>query len=91
MPDFLTALGAPAGLGVLVTGLLLGIRHGIDWDHIAAITDITSTTAAAASAEAAHEEQHRAVSGHHHGHGGRIELQAHDAGPGAATLAPAMR
>ena len=91
VPDFLTALGAPAGLGVLVTGLLLGIRHGIDWDHIAAITDITSTTAAAASAEAAHEEQHRAVSGHHHGHGGRIELQAHDAGPGAATLAPAMR
>jgi hypothetical protein len=89
--DALTALGAPAGLGVLVTGLVLGIRHGIDWDHIAAITDITSTTAAAASAEAAHEEQHRAVSGHHHGHGGRIELQAHDAGPGAATLAPAMR
>ncbi len=30
----------------LVGGALaLGIRHGIDWDHIAAITDITSTTA----------------------------------------------
>src|SRR5690349_19057604 len=82
---------SPAGLGVLVTGLALGIRHGIDWDHIAAITDITSTTAAAASAEAAHEEQHRSVSGHHHGHGGHHELHAHDAGPGAATLAPAMR
>jgi high-affinity nickel permease len=26
--------------------LALGIRHGIDWDHIAAITDITSTAAA---------------------------------------------
>jgi high-affinity nickel-transport protein len=26
--------------------LALGLRHGIDWDHIAAITDITSTTAA---------------------------------------------
>jgi hypothetical protein len=89
--DLFTAFGAPAGLGVLVTGLVLGIRHGIDWDHIAAITDITSTTAAAAAAEAAHEEQHRAVSGHHHGHGGRFELRAHDAGPGAATLAPAMR
>lgn len=25
------------------TSLLLGLRHGIDWDHIAAITDITST------------------------------------------------
>jgi hypothetical protein len=89
--DLFTAFGAPAGLGVLVTGLVLGIRHGIDWDHIAAITDITSTTAAAAAAEAAHEEQHRAVSGHHHGHGGRFEMRAHDAGPGAATLAPAMR
>ena len=50
---------SPAGIGVLATGLALGIRHGIDWDHIAAITDITSTTAAAGVAEAAHEEQHR--------------------------------
>jgi len=82
---------SPAGLGVLVTGLALGIRHGIDWDHIAAITDITSTTAAAGAAEAAHEEQHRSVSGHHHGHGGALEFHAHDAGPGAATLAPATR
>lgn len=32
------------GLSLLGTGLLLGIRHGIDWDHIAAITDIASTT-----------------------------------------------
>ena len=84
-------VATPAGISVLVTGLALGIRHGIDWDHIAAITDITSTTAAAGIAEAAHEEQHRAVSGHHHGHGGSIERFAHDAGPGAATLAPALR
>ncbi|MBI3595547.1 MAG: High-affinity nickel-transporter, partial [Nitrospirae bacterium] len=28
---------------VLLTTFLYGIRHGIDWDHIAAITDITST------------------------------------------------
>jgi hypothetical protein len=87
----LTAATSPAGMGVLLTGLLLGIRHGIDWDHIAAITDITSTTAAAGVAEAAHEEQHRSVSGHHHGHGGSHEFYAHDAGPGAATLAPATR
>jgi high-affinity nickel permease len=33
-----------ANIGVLATGLLLGVRHGIDWDHIAAITDITSST-----------------------------------------------
>lgn len=85
------AASSPAGIGVLVTGLALGLRHGIDWDHIAAITDITSTAAAASVAEAAHEEQHRTVSGDHHGHGGAYELHAHDAGPGAATLAPATR
>ena len=86
-----TAVASPAGIGVLVTGLALGIRHGIDWDHIAAITDITSTTAAAGVAEAAHVEQHRSVSGDHHGHGGALETRAHHAGPGAATLAPATR
>ena len=30
-------------LGLLGAALTLGIRHGIDWDHIAAITDITGT------------------------------------------------
>lgn len=87
----LAAAASPAGVGVLLTGLTLGIRHGIDWDHIAAITDITSTTAAAGVAEAAHAEQHRSVHGDHHGHGGPMERLAHDAGPGAATLAPALR
>ena len=28
---------------LVVTGLLLGLRHGIDWDHIAAISDLTSS------------------------------------------------
>lgn len=28
---------------LLLTGLVAGMRHGIDWDHIAAISDITST------------------------------------------------
>lgn len=77
-----------AAIGILITGLVLGIRHGIDWDHIAAITDITSTAAAAGAAEVAHREQHRLISGDHHGHGGRTEVRAHDVGPGAATLAP---
>src|SRR6188472_4383920 len=77
-------------VGVLLTGLLLGIRHGIDWDHIAAITDITSTTAATGMADAAHAGQHREISGHSHGHGGEREIRAHDAGPGGATLAPAL-
>lgn len=34
-------LAALAGLGIA-----LGLRHGIDWDHIAAITDITSSAIA---------------------------------------------
>jgi high-affinity nickel-transport protein len=29
--------------GLLVSAFLFGFRHGIDWDHIAAITDITSS------------------------------------------------
>ena len=41
------------GLSLLGTGLLLGLRHGIDWDHIAAITDIASTTTAVEVAESA--------------------------------------
>ena len=31
------------GIGFLVTAFLFGFRHGIDWDHIAAITDITGS------------------------------------------------
>jgi hypothetical protein len=31
------------GIGLVVSAFLLGFRHGIDWDHIAAITDITSS------------------------------------------------
>jgi high-affinity nickel-transport protein len=84
------ATPSAAGIGVLITGLLLGIRHGIDWDHIAAITDITSTTAAAGTAEAAHTGQHLTVPGHVHGHGGSHEVRAHDAGPGGATLSPSL-
>ena len=97
MLDLIAQIDAtPAGLGVLVTGLLLGIRHGIDWDHIAAITDITSTAAATSAAEAGHAEQHRSVEGHghEHGHGGTTELQAHGAPlelprPGAPRSSPA--
>jgi hypothetical protein len=40
----MTAAAASAfGAGVLFSAFLFGFRHGIDWDHIAAITDITST------------------------------------------------
>ncbi len=36
----------PGGVAITAGALALGLRHGIDWDHIAAITDITSSSAA---------------------------------------------
>jgi high-affinity nickel-transport protein len=91
----LLADAAPVGLGVLVTGLLLGIRHGIDWDHIAAITDITSTTASATAAESRHARQHELLAGHQHPHGGPAEAMAHETpageGPGTMLATPAQR
>jgi cytochrome c biogenesis protein CcdA len=39
----LAATGDAFGIGVLIAAFLFGFRHGIDWDHIAAITDITSS------------------------------------------------
>jgi cytochrome c biogenesis protein CcdA len=95
LPDLavpiLAVTASPQAIGLLATAVFLGVRHGIDWDHIAAITDITSTTATADAGMAAHGEQHRAlaeVTDHHrHDHGGPSELHAHDMGPGAATLA----
>ena len=81
MPAFdLALIHAPlaavtaGGVGVLVTGLLLGVRHGFDWDHIAAITDITSTSAAADVGAELHEAEHRIhPHDHAHGHGGAGE------------------
>ncbi len=35
--------GKAFGFGLLVAAFWFGFRHGIDWDHIAAITDITSS------------------------------------------------
>jgi hypothetical protein len=43
MPRVLAAAGAGFELGLVVSSFLFGFRHGIDWDHIAAITDITSS------------------------------------------------
>ena len=91
----LAALTA-GSIGILVTGLLLGFRHGFDWDHIAAITDITSTSATADVATEAHEAEHRVhPHDHAHGHGGAAEFAIHEtgAGPGAAAVAtlPAVR
>jgi len=35
--------GKAFGLGLVLTTFGFGFRHGIDWDHIAALTDITSS------------------------------------------------
>ena len=40
----LLAIGLSGSVSILAASFALGIRHGIDWDHIAAITDITSTS-----------------------------------------------
>lgn len=38
-----SATGDGFSAGLVLGGLLFGLRHGIDWDHIAAIADITSS------------------------------------------------
>ena len=73
-----------AGIGVLITGLLLGVRHGFDWDHIAAITDITSTTATTEVGNREHALDHE-VAPHQHEHGGATEAHAHAAVPALAS------
>jgi cytochrome c biogenesis protein CcdA len=75
---------AASALTLLTTALLLGIRHGIDWDHIAAITDITSTTAVAEAGDERHVAEHLAGA-QLHTHGGPDEMKAHAA---AAILVP---
>lgn len=35
--------GQDFGLGLLISALALGLRHGIDWDHLAAIADISAS------------------------------------------------
>lgn len=79
-------LATTGGIGLLGTALVLGIRHGFDWDHIAAISDVTSTSAAADVAEDVHESAHASAgtSSHAHAHGGPAELAAH-----ASDTAPA--
>jgi high-affinity nickel-transport protein len=73
-----------AAVELLGTALVLGVRHGIDWDHIAAITDITSTTAAAEHGEQHHALEHLRSATHAHAHGGPSELAAHERQPADA-------
>jgi hypothetical protein len=74
LAEALPLLSIGGSIGIISAALALGIRHGIDWDHIAAITDITSTTAAMDEEEAVlvkepgfmlTDESHHAI-GHEH-------------------------
>ncbi|MBI2888030.1 MAG: hypothetical protein HYY02_12575 [Chloroflexi bacterium] len=38
-------------LALIMLGVALGLRHGVDWDHIAAITDITGSVVTTEEAE----------------------------------------
>ena len=80
LTTFFDALPAGA-VELLGTALVLGFRHGFDWDHLAAITDVTSTTTTADVAEVGHERAHEKVPEHHHVHGGLGEMAAHSASP----------
>jgi cytochrome c biogenesis protein CcdA len=50
--ELLQVAQSTAGVGLFGTALVLGLRHGIDWDHIAVITDIASTATTVESTEA---------------------------------------
>jgi hypothetical protein len=62
VPTALSGLASPLAwptLGVAGTGFLLGCRHGLDWDHIAAITDLTSANTDEGPAGATAAERRR--------------------------------
>jgi high-affinity nickel-transport protein len=76
-------------IGLIATALTLGFRHGFDWDHLAAITDVTSTSTTAEAAESDHEAVHErvaaATAAHAHGHGGPEELETHELRPDGSS------
>lgn len=41
--EFEVLAASGVGVGFVASTFLFGFRHGVDWDHIAAITDITSS------------------------------------------------
>jgi high-affinity nickel-transport protein len=87
-PILLAAADAGA-IGLITTALALGFRHGFDWDHLAAITDVTSTTATADAAVLGHEAVHEHTAehdqAHEHAHGGPNEIETHETRPEGAA------
>src|SRR5689334_17283929 len=97
---FLAVFAAISGIGVYSAAVALGFRHGIDWDHIAAITDITSATAGTVDEDESwlmgepglqitDESHHLSHDGHEHSHGG--VRHEHSAGGRAPEPTPARR
>ena len=61
LPTPLLTLSWPT-FAVAGTGFLLGFRHGIDWDHISAITDLTTASSTSQdSEEQDHQHSHQHV------------------------------
>ena len=93
MEALILVAGIGGGAGLYLAALALGVRHGIDWDHIAAITDITSTTASVTDedeswligepgvslTDESHHSQHATHDEHGHSHepSGRLIPSAH--------------
>jgi high-affinity nickel permease len=92
----LLVAGIGGGIGVYAAALALGIRHGIDWDHIAAITDITSASAAVSDEQESWllgepgfsltDESHHSVHGHQE-HGEHEQEQPQPALVSGQTMA----
>src|SRR5439155_14064036 len=94
----LPLLSVGSSIGIVSAAPALGIRHGIDWDHIAAITDITSTAASAPGSEERWlvgepgvmltDESHHSISHSHEGAAGRSRESR--GVPGAITVGPTL-
>ena len=90
-PLLLVIAAIGGGIGLYSAALALGIRHGVDWDHIAAITDITS-----ASSSTTEEKESWLIGepgvmltdeSHHLEHGPHAGEEAH-AGPAPVAAGP---
>ena len=72
----------PGILSLAGLGIALGLRHGIDWDHLAAITDITSA--------AVTTDETTSKSGHTQSSLARVTALTPQAGTLAVAAAPGL-
>src|SRR6266542_2260852 len=74
-------------VGLLLGMVALGFRHGFDWDHIAAITDITSTTTASHADVDVSAGSPIAA----RGHGEHVTLHSHSSYSARGCCSPSSR